>query len=96
MLKYATKSGENKLTDADAILAAAQHLNPENCVTPGIFQRAYNQASQMGPIPIFQAIHDNFEVPLFFKNSDPKFHSLSGISLVRKRTNQEETDEGRI
>ena len=85
VLSYVGKAGYTNLTDAEALIASSEHLHPQNCVTPGIFQRAYNQTASQGTVPIFQATGQNLKIDIITKNFEPKFYSTSGIRVVTKR-----------
>ena len=68
------------------MLAAMVNLQPENAVTTGTFARMYNKVSQIGPQPIFQCVHMNFNLPPVIKNLNVKDCSVLGISMVEKQS----------
>ena len=89
--KYMTKGVPKRGTKGDVVLAGLQPLQPENAVTMGVFQRMYNHVNQKGPIPIFNVVHNNFDIPLTFKNFNTKSCSVLGISKLR--SSNQDTDE---
>ena len=48
-------------------MAAYEKLDPENAVTTGVFAKMYNRVSSKGPIPIFNVVHNNLNLPLVIK-----------------------------
>ena len=84
--KYALKPNQPRLSHSDTMLAAMANLQPENAVTTGTFARMYNKVSQIGPQPIFQCVHMNFNLPPVIKNLNVKDCSVLGISVVEKQS----------
>ena len=68
----------------DTFLAAMQNLQAENAITIGTLHRMYNKVSQKSPQPIFQCIHNNWQIPLVFKNFECKACSVLGISTIQR------------
>ena len=58
-----------------------------------MFSRMYNFMSRKGPQPIFQCIHNNFGIPLVFRNFECKSCSVLGISKVQTSTEGGEENE---
>ena len=83
--KYLTKGVPKRGNKGDVILACVQHLNPENNLNMGVFQRANNFVNRKGPIPIFNVVHNNMRLPLVFKNFNVKDCSVLGISKIKTR-----------
>ena len=69
------------------------HLEPENAVTTGVFTKMYNSVSSKGPLPIFNVVHNNCNIPLVFNNFTTKSCSVLGIAKLQS-ANQDQEDEG--
>ena len=92
--KYGTKGVQKRGDQGDYLLAAMEHLNPENAVTPGVFMRMYNRVSVKGPLPVFNIEHINWNLPLTLKNYDCKPCSVLGIKKVKAADQCDDTLEG--
>ena len=89
---YVSKVNKKRPTQGDTLLAAINHLEPQNAVTTGLFVHCYNKISDRGPEPIFQAIHNNINLPLVGKNFDCKTFSVLGTHVIK--TSIRNTEEG--
>ena len=94
VLKYASKPDVPKLSDSDIMLVASEHIQPSNAITTGTITRAYNTSCQKGPQPIFQAAHNNLDLPLYSRNFKGKSYSTMGVSLIKLATNNNESEGG--
>ena len=54
------------------MVAAYKKLSSENAVTTGVFAKMYNKVSSTGPIPIFNVVHNNLNLPLVIKKFEKK------------------------
>ena len=82
--KYASKAVAPRKSAGDTLLAAMENLQPVNAVTTGTFSKMYNKSSKSGPQPIFQAVQNNWNLPLVFTNFWIKTGSVLNISAVQK------------
>ena len=92
-VKYASKPDRKRPSDGDTLLAAIQHLHPQNAVTTGTFARCYNKVSDTGPKSIFQTIHNNINLPFVSSNFKCSTFSVLGISVVKKANHNADENE---
>ena len=92
MNKYVTKGVPTRGTKGDVLLACVQHLNPENNINMGVLQKMNNVVNRKGPIPIFNVVHNNMKLPLVFKNFNLKECSVLGISKIKNRNEESDTN----
>ena len=91
--KYATKGVPTRGAKGDVVLVGIDHLHPENAVTMGALIKMYNHVSKKGEIPIFNAVHNNFILPLVLKNFSTKSCSVLGISKVKAVDKDSDNEE---
>ena len=92
LTKYIVKGRPKCWTKEDILVAAYEKLQPENAVTTGVFTKMYNRVCSKGPIPIFNVVHNNLNLPLVLTNFNTKACSVLGISLLAS-SNQECNEE---
>ena len=91
--KYVTKGVPKRGAKGDIVLVGMEHLQPENAVTMGCFTKMYNHVSHKGPLPIFNVVHNNFGIPLTFKNFNVKSCSVLGISKLQSASKNQDEKE---
>ena len=82
LTKYIVKGRPKRGAKGEIVVAAYENLQPENAITTGVLAKMYNQVCSKGPIPIFNVVHNNLNLPLVVKNFNTKACSVLGISLV--------------
>lgn len=92
LTKYIVKGRPKRGAKGDILVAAYEKLQPENAVTTGVFTKMYNRVCSKGPVPIFNVVHNNLNLPLVLTNFNTKACSVLGISLVAS-SNQECNEE---
>ena len=91
--KYVTKGVPKRGAKGDIVLVGMEHLQPENAVTMGVFTKMYNHVSRKGPLPIFNVVHNNFGIPLAFKNFNTKSCSVLGISTLQSASKDKDDQD---
>ena len=91
--KYVTKGVPKRGAKGDVVLVGMENLQPENAVTMGSFTKMYNHVSRKGPLPIFNVVHNNFGIPLTFKNFNVKSCSVLGISKLQSASKNQDNKE---
>ena len=88
LTKYIVKGQPKRGAKGEVMVAAYEKLEPENAVTTGVFAKMYNRVSSKGPIPIFNVVHNNLNLPLVMKNFETKACSVLGISTIANSNNE--------